>query len=146
MANFIKIIQASLPTLADVFTILASSIAIYLFLFKRQAISSAFKVLANYSLQITFSELNKKIDEINDLNIGEQTDMAEIVNLLNDIVGQIRGNKILRKQCSEILARIEIAVGNTKRLNEQRKRSLVSELRESLRHISIENFDDLIGG
>jgi len=128
------------------FTIFASGIAIYLFFFKRQAISNVFKVLANYSLQITFVELNKKMDQLNDLNMMEKADASEFINLLSDIIGQMHGNKILRKQCAEILSKMEDVADNPKQLTEPRKRSLVSELRESLKHVCVENFDDLIGG
>ena len=131
---------------ASVFTIGASGIAIYLFLFKRQTISSVFKVLVNYSSQITLSELKAKLDRLNNLSVNEPTNKDEIINIFNEIVGQIRGNKTLKKQCSKLLERLTNCAERPKWLTEPRKRSVISELRESLRHINIESMDDLIGG
>ena len=69
--------------LSNVFTIVASAIAIYLFIFKRGAIASAFKVLLNYSSHITLTELRSKLDRLNDLNADEASDKEEIVNIFN---------------------------------------------------------------
>jgi hypothetical protein len=132
--------------IANIFTIFASAIAIYLFIFKRNAISSAFRVLLNYSSQITLSELNAKLGRLNDLNVNEPDDVEEIVNIFNEIVGQIRGNRKLKKECSEILGKLTTYAESPKNLSEPRKRSIVSELRESLKHINIESIDELIGG
>eukprot|EP01133_Synstelium_polycarpum_P004197 gene4198-4891_t len=51
---------------ADIFTIGASAIAIYLFVFKRDAIASVFSLLLNYSYQLSLTELKEKLDRINE--------------------------------------------------------------------------------
>jgi hypothetical protein len=136
----------TIELISDVFTIAASGIAIYLFIFKRQTISTIFKILLNYSFQVTLSELRSKIDRLNDLSANEPTDISEIVNIFNEIVGQMRGNKKLRKECSEILKKLSKYAESPEELKEPRKRSIISELRESLRHIDIKCFDELTGG
>ena len=131
--------------IADVLTIVASGIAIYIFIYKRETIATIVKVLMNYSSQITLSELRAKLEKLNDLHVNDSGQADEIINVLNEIVGQIKGNKKLRKLCSEILEKIEKLAENPKELTEPRKRSLVSELRENLRHIGFEDYDELIG-
>ena len=131
---------------ADIFTTAAAAIAVYLFLFKRKNIASAFKILLNYSSQITLSELRTKIERLNDLNTSDPEDKLEIVNIFNEIVGQMRGNKKLKKDCSEILRKLSRHAESPEQLSEPKKRSIVSELRESLRNITVESYDELIGG
>ncbi len=142
----VHIIFKTLSLITNIFTIAASSIAIYLFIFKRSVIMSAFKVLLNYSAQITFSELQAKIDRLNDLNANEPSNLEEIINIFSEIVGQIRGNKKLRVECAGLLKKLVSYTEKSKKLTEPMKRSVVSELRESLKYINIESFDELIGG
>ncbi len=136
----------AIDLISNVFTILASGIVIYLFIFKRQTISTIFKILLNYSFQITLSELRTKLDRLNDLNANEPSHIEEITNIFNDIVGQMRGNKKLRGKCSEILDKLSAYAESSKKLTEPRKRSVVSELREHLKHVDVENIDELLGG
>ena len=90
--------------------------------------------------------MRSKIDRLNDLNANEPSDTEEIINIFNDIVGQIRGNRKLKKDCSEILKRLISYAERPAHLTEPKKRSAVSQLRETLRHISIENIDEFSGG
>lgn len=131
--------------ISNTFTILASGIALYLFFTKKGSIKSVFKVLLNYSFQVTLSELKAKLDRLNDLSSNDSTQTEEIINTLNEIVGQIRGNSKLKNHCAEILEKIASLAENPKKLSEPKKRSLVSELRENLKHINIENYDELMG-
>ena len=55
--------------ISSLFTIVASVIAIYIFLTKRKILSSVISILINYSYQLTLSELKEKrfsMDEILD--------------------------------------------------------------------------------
>ena len=133
-----------LSSFADLFTVIASGIAIYLYIFKRDTISSAFKVLVNYSYQITLSELRAKLERLNDLNENEPTHVEQIINILNEIVGQIRGNKNLRHEFEDVLEKISELAENPKGLTEPKKRSLVSELREGLRHYDVNSYKDMM--
>lgn len=128
-----------------VFAIIASGIAIYIFIAKRKAIASVIKILLNYSSQLTLSELKTKLEQINNLVVDNGEQSAEIENLFSDIAGQLRGNKLLCKKCSAILKKIEIIVENPTQLTNPRKRALISELREQLRHVDMENIDELMG-
>lgn len=130
--------------ISNIFTIFASGIAIYLFLFKRNVISNVFKILLSYSFQITLSELKEKLARLNGVNASENKE--EAINIFHEVIGQINGNKKLRKQCFEILEKIEALIKNPKTLSEAKKRSMVSELRENIKYINIENLDDFMGG
>lgn len=115
----------------NIFTIIASGIAIYLFLFKRNEISKAFKTLVTYSSQISLTELKFKLERLNELNYENLDEKKEIVNIFNDIVGQLQGNKMLSEKCESILNKLKKAISKNSGLTEPKKRSLVSELRES---------------
>jgi DNA-binding FrmR family transcriptional regulator len=132
-----------LNIITSIFTIGASGIAIYLFIFKQRPIKSLFKLLISYSFQISQQELKEKLEHLNDLNASDDTQKEEVINILNDIEGQIRGNSILLENCKEILKKITRLNNNTKELCEPKKRSLVSELRENLRNIEIKSYEDI---
>jgi hypothetical protein len=143
MADFLNIVSS----LANLFTIATSAIAIWLFIFKRKTIIGVFRILINYSSQITLSELKIKLERLNDFNADDQEHARNVLNILSDIAGQIKGNPRLKKQCFDVLERIENFTDNPKAtFNERKKRSLVSELREQLRHVDVKNFDELVGG
>lgn len=143
--TYSEILIKILAIVSNAFTIFASAIAIYLFLFKKETVSRLFRLLLNYSYQLTFSELRAKLDRLNDLRVSEPTDMEEIINLFNEIVGQLRGNKKLGSQCSGCLRKLSGYADHPTTLTEPKKRSIVWELRESLRHIELKSFNELIG-
>lgn len=122
---------------------IASGIAIYLFIFKRKTISSIIHFLLNYSCQISLTELREKLERLNELSADDEKQNIEIVNILNEIAGQIRGNPILNKKCDEILKTISKYAEKTKILTEPKKRSIVWELRENLRSIDIQTYNEL---
>lgn len=130
---------------SNLFTIGASAIAIYLFTVKRKSISSIFRLLINYGYQLSLSEIKEKLEKLNDYNAKDAEQCEQIVNILNEIIGQIRGNDKLSSHFSELLATLEGLVSDRRRLTEPRKRAIVSELRERLRHLNISNIDDLVG-
>lgn len=133
--------------IANVLTAFASGIAIYLFIFKRKTISSIFKILINYSFQIILSELKIKLERLHDLDAASNDNVDKVLNLLSEIVGQIRGNQKLKIRCSDILDKLEFFTDNPKNiLTESKKRNLVSELKEIIRHVDLENIDELVGG
>jgi hypothetical protein len=143
MQDFFNFIQL----ITNILTAIASGIAIYIFIFKRKVIASIFKILLNYSSQITLSELKIKLDRINDLDVSNTDHYGKVMNLLNEIVGQIRGNQKLKRQCSNMLEKLEVFTDNPKnKLTEPKKRNLISELKETIRHIDLENIDELVGG
>jgi len=133
------------PLISNILTIVASGIAIYVFFTKRKAISSVFSLLMNYSYQLTLSELKEKLERLNDNNANDDEQREQIVNILNELMGQIKGNINLKMHFTEQTQAIEKFTSNKKRLTEPRKRALVSELREKIRHLNIKNIDQLIG-
>ncbi|WP_444932874.1 hypothetical protein [Microbulbifer sp. JTAC008] len=130
---------------SNLFTIFASGIAIYLFLAKRKSISSVFHLLMNYGYQLSLSEIKEKLEKLNDYNAKDSDQCEQIINILNEIIGQIRGNDKLRNHFSSFLNKLEVLVSDRRKLTEPRKRAVVSELRERLRHLNIRNIDDFVG-
>lgn len=131
--------------ISNIFTVFASGIAIYLFLFKRKTISSVFNLLINYTYQLSLSEVKEKIERLNEYNAKDPEQSDKIVNIFNEIIGQIRGNKRLKAHFSELLVTIEVLVSDKRKLTEPRKRAAVSELRERLRHLNVQSIDNLVG-
>ena len=140
-----EVIFKILTAIADVFAIVAAGIAIYIFFAKRDIISSALRVLLNFSSQITLDELKAKLERLNDLSADDPDEIKDIVNILNEVVGQIHGSKNLSTQCNEVMIKIENMADDKSQLTEPRKRALISELRERLRNIDVDNYADFIG-
>lgn len=140
----LEIIYKIVSFISSIFTTIAAGIAIYLFVIKRKSISSIFHLLLNYSFQISMTELRTKLEKLNDLNANDTEHKEEVINIFNEIEGQILGNSILKKKCDDILKKISTYVNNPINLTEAKKRSIVSELRENLRSIDIQNYGDII--
>ena len=140
MKPFLELVSG----LSNVFTIIASGIAIYLFLTKRREFTLAFQMLLNYSFQTTLTELKEKLERLNEYNANEPTEVQEIRNILHEIAGQIRGNGRILSAASELLARIE-GLAQSKKLLEPTKRSMVSEIREVLRNIQVNSIESIAG-
>lgn len=131
--------------ISNISTVLASWIAIYLFLFKREKISSVFDLLINYTYQLSLSEVKEKIERLNEYNATYPEQREKIVNIFNEIIGQIKGNHKLKNHFAEFLATLEVLASDKRKLTEPRKRAVVSELRERLRHLNVQNIDNLVG-
>lgn len=131
--------------ISNVFTIVASGIAIYLFIMKKEEISSVFNLLMNYTHQLSLSEVKEKIERLNEYNAKNPEECENIVNIFNEIIGQIRGNEKLKNHFSNLLTSMETMASDKRRLTEPKKRALVSELRERLRHLNVKNIDTLVG-
>lgn len=126
--------------IANLFTIVASGIAIYLFLFKRDKISKAFQLLLNYSNQLTLSELKAKLESLNSYNVNDPEHLEEVLNILHEIEGQINGNISLSTELKPIMGKIfEYTSGRTV-LSEAKKRSVVFELRECIRTVDVSSY------
>jgi hypothetical protein len=139
--DFIK----GIALISNVFTICASGLAIFLFIYKKDTINSLFDTLINYTYQLSISEIKEKIERLSEYNAKNPEELEKIINILNEVIGQIRGNDKLKHHFSELLKRIESLVTDKRRLTEPRKRAVVSELRERLRHLNITSIDNLVG-
>ena len=131
--------------IANLMTIIASGIAIYIFLAKRKELSAALSLLLNYSYQTTLAEIKEKLERLNEYRATEEGDLPEIRAIFHEIAGQIRGNPRLNTAAPNIAERIE-ALASGKRLSEPAKRSMVSEVREVLKNINVKSIEDIIGG
>lgn len=134
-----------LSSASDFFTVVASSLAIGIFIANRKDISAIFNILLNYTYQLTISELKEKLEKLNDYNADDPTGKEKIMHILNEILGQIKGNDKIDHHLNSLVKEIEKFNQNNTRLNERRKRSFVSELREKLRNLNIKNIDELVG-
>lgn len=149
METWISQFTSGASLLSDVFSIFASGIAIYLFIFKRKAISSVFSLLLNYSYQLSLSEMKEKLERLNDCNAKNPEHLDTIMNILHELLGQVRGNDKLKLIMAEQVRSIEVVVSNDakgKKITEPQKRALISEIREKVRHLNVQNIDDLVGG
>lgn len=138
------ILFKAINVIASVVQAIAAGIAIYLFIVKRDKIRSIFNLLVNYSFQTTLSELKTKLEKLNEYNAVDPDQKHIILCVFNEIEGQIRGNAILIEKCNKILKKISNYTKTPDELTEPRKRSLVSELRETLRNIDIQSYDELM--
>lgn len=141
----VKNIVDSVSFISNVLTVIVSSIAVYVFFSKKKEITAAFKLLINFSYQTTLNELRGKLDRLNEYNVKEAEDIAEIKNIMHEICGQIRGNIRLTSAAPELAQKFE-NLGNGKNLTEPNKRSLVSETREFLKNVDVGNVENLMGG
>jgi len=134
--DIFKLVLDCVSLIANSLTIVASAIAIYVFFAKSKEIKSAFAMLLNWSFQLTLTDLRTKLERLNEYNANEQGDVEEIRNILHEIAGQIRGNRQLTEAAPDLAQRVErLAV--SRRLTEPLKRSIVSEVRETLRNIEV---------
>ncbi len=129
---------------------LASIIAVYLFLFKRKAIVSAFSLLLNYSHQLTLSEIKEKLELLNNFNASEPAHTDIISNIFHELLGQMRGNDRLTVLMSVQIEKLELLFDfdsgvTVTQISEAKKRALISEIREKVRHLNVRNVDELAG-
>jgi hypothetical protein len=124
-------------SIADLLTIAASGLAIYLFIAKRKEVGAILNVLAATANQGSMADLKAKLDRLNDLNATDTEHRTEVVNICHEVCGHIDGNPAFAKSFSAISERIKDAVTNKRKpISEPLKRALVSELRESMRHFN----------
>ncbi len=140
---FVNTVYQSINLIDSILSIFVSGIVVYLFIFKRKSISSLYHLLLNYSIQMTLKELEIKLEKLNDYNVED--DLEKIIIILNEIVGQMKGNPILTKKCNKILKKISNFAENPNIITEPKKRSIVSELRETLRTVNIQTYNKIVG-
>ncbi|MBI1817332.1 MAG: hypothetical protein HYR72_20355 [Deltaproteobacteria bacterium] len=139
-----RMIIDSVSLISNLFTIVASAIAIVVFFAKRKELSTALSLLLNWSYQTTLSDIVGKLDRLSEYNANEPTDIPEIKNILHEIAGQIRGNTRLLSAAPTMPERVE-AFASGKRLAEPSKRSMVAEIREVVRNLQVRNMNSESG-
>lgn len=130
--------------ISNFLTIAASLVALTVYFSNRDKITSAINVLLSYSNQVALSDLRQKIERMNDYNVGDPAGKTEILNLLHEIDGHINGNLQLKEKLFDQKNKLNMFTSNPRLLNEQLKRSLVSELKESLRSIDLSNYSEVL--
>jgi hypothetical protein len=130
--------------LANAFTIVASAIAIGVFIAKRKQLATALTLLLNWSYQTTLSDIVGELDRLNEYNASEVDDLAEIKNILHEIAGQFRGNPRLLGSAPTMPDRLE-SLASGKKLTEPNKRSMVAEVREVMRNLQLDSIDPTNG-
>lgn len=124
-----------ISVIANIFTIFASGIAIWLFFTKSNEIKTAFNLLLNWSFQLTLTDLKSKIERLNEYSAKDPNELDEIRNILHEIAGQMRGNEQIVKSSNDF-SKIE-RLASSRNLDEPRKRSIISEIREVLRNMQV---------
>lgn len=149
--NYLQTFADWIDFSADVLTLIASAIAIYLFFFKGKRISSAINVLLGFTSQVTLSELHSKLDELDRLKLRPDTSNDEgaavttsVINTFKAIEGQIIGNTVLYAKLSKIVESIDEFTSKPSKMVEWKKLRLTSELREQLRSLNVQEYHNVI--
>ncbi|MHA4866792.1 hypothetical protein ACXZ1M_03740 [Duganella sp. PWIR1] len=131
--------------LANIFTLITSSIFLYLFIKKGPAIAAALRLLLNFSFQTTLGELREKLERLNEYHAGDPDGNKEIVNIFHELHGQICGNPRLLTAMPDVAEKLEKMLKSSRGITEPRKRAMVSELREILKNLNVDNFENFFG-
>ena len=143
--GWMEVIERALSSSADILTIVASLLAIYIFLTKRSEIASFLKTISTFVHQTSLAELRQKLETLSHLNAANAEDLPEIVALFHDICGQVDGSPILAQKFADFAQRVRKSTGKNRTLSEPHKRAFISELREGLRHLDVSSYADSMG-
>ena len=139
-----KIVVDAVSFIANLLSAATGCIALWVFFRKGKEISTAFRLLVNWSFQTTLTDLRGKLDRLNEYNANETTDHPEIRNILQELAGQVRGNTRLRTSAPDLASRLE-TFATRSRLAEPAKRAMVAEMREILRNIQVNSMENNVG-
>lgn len=128
--------------LSNAFTVATSFLVFYLYFTKKNEIATAFRLFLNFSYQTTLAELKWKLDRLNEFRVDEPSHINEIKSLLHDIAGQIKGNYKLNEAAPDLVKILEKFADSV--MTEPRKRSIVSLVREKIKTISVNGFEEII--
>ena len=137
------VVEKILSIAADVATVAATLLAFYLYFGKGSEIKAMLRAVANFAHQSSLGEIRQKLETLNSLRVKD--DHEEIVSVLHDICGQIDGNPKLKDYFEIVTTKVRAQTSARRVLTEPQKRSLVSELREKLRHSDVSNISDAMG-
>jgi Rad3-related DNA helicase len=135
-----KSLSDAVSFIANTLTTATAFIALWVFFRKGKEISTAFTLLVNWSFQTTLTDLRGKLDRLNEYNANEAADHSEIRNILQELAGQVRGNRRLKNSAPDLASRLE-AFATRPRLAEPAKRAMVAEMREILRNIQVNSME-----
>lgn len=130
--------------IVNILTGFAAVIAIVVYFRNRDKIFTAFNLLMNFSAQLTLTDLKLKIERLNEFTANDENQKVEIINILSEIEGQIIANETIKSVLIIQYQKICSFIEKPKSLTEPKKRSLISELRESIRNIDVANYQEAI--
>jgi len=138
-------VAATVDFLGDLFTVLASALALYLYFFRRGEISAAIKAISNFAYQSTLAELRQKLEVLSNLHANNADQIDDINSTWHDVCGQIEGNPSLVVECAEFVRRVKRTTTRAAPISQPQHRALISQLREKLRHIDVTTFVEALG-
>jgi hypothetical protein len=141
----LKMIADVTSFLANAITIVTGSLAVYIFVKKGPAIAAALNLLINFAFQTTLNELREKLERLNEYHAADTEENEEIVNIFHELHGQINGNSRVLSAMPEIADKLDKMLKSTKTITEPRKRAMVSQIREKLKSMNVENLSNFAG-
>ena len=94
---------------------------------------------------MTFAEFVSKLERLNYLNANDEEHKEEVINIFNELLGQIRGSKKLKNHFRQIITTVRSIAEGKKNVTEPNKRAIVNQLREMLKHLDIDTYAKIIG-
>jgi hypothetical protein len=143
-----NVIYQGISFLSALLSSIFTGIGLYLLITKRKSISRYFNLLTNFSRQNTISELYLKLNDLNKYN-ADTNDLRirnEIECILHEINGQIEGNQFLKENFVTEQGDLQKFMLNPDQLSEPLKRGLVSMLREKLKFLNLETYNEFTRG
>lgn len=119
---------------ADLLTILASLVAIYVFWMNRSEIGQVLKQIAGWRVHASTHEVQHKINKLSELD--SEKNLSESKILLSQLIGQLNGVPEFSPELNDLLMELrKLARGKT--VPNAKKQELLSELTERLRNIQL---------
>jgi hypothetical protein len=146
-ASTFNIIYQAVTFIDALFSIGVTLFGVYLYYKNRKSIKGFFKLLTNYSLQNTISELHEKLSKLSMYTVDTKSEAPrkEVFCILHEIKGQIEGNRFLKDQFVDDFEELEDYFDNTKKITDADKRRIATRLREKLKTLNLEIYNDSVG-
>jgi len=96
-------------------------------------VSAVFRAIIAYGNRISVSELSNVIEELSNLRFDDESQKQRVIELFAVVHGKLRGNSALRAACNKSFQRIHALLRDKSKLTLAAQRSVVHELRESIR-------------
>lgn len=119
---------------ADLLTILASLVAIYVFWMNRSEIGQVLKQIAGWRVHASTHEVLHKINKLSELD--SETNLSDSKILLSQIIGQLNGVPEFSSELDDLVKEFR-KLAKAKTVPNAKKQELLSELTERLRNIQL---------
>lgn len=135
--------QQWVQLVANILTIAASGVALYLFFFKSSAVSETIRGLRQFSFFLSHGELVRKLDKLEDEKLGTQSSKEKAYAIFQGVRGQLSQLPAIKRSLSDESTTILTDISaDSRNMNTANLNFLINELRELLRMKS----SDTIGG